>query len=98
VKSKYSFILLCIGDNLKKDTATVQDNTLNPDFFTYYDFETTLPGPSLLKIQVFDKNRIFSDKFMAETVVDLEDRWFHPKWTTLEIKPVENRYIHISSM
>eukprot|EP00596_Hydrurales_sp_CCMP1899_P004949 CAMPEP_0119051930 /NCGR_PEP_ID=MMETSP1177-20130426/73383_1 /TAXON_ID=2985 /ORGANISM="Ochromonas sp, Strain CCMP1899" /LENGTH=1845 /DNA_ID=CAMNT_0007031303 /DNA_START=346 /DNA_END=5881 /DNA_ORIENTATION=+ len=85
------YLRISLGENTKKDTATVQDNTLNPDFFTAYDFETTLPGPSLMKIQVYDKNRIFSDKFMAETVVDLEDRWFHPRWTALALKPVENR-------
>ena len=38
------------GDNTTKDTRSKQDGTLNPDFFSYYEFSTTLPGPSLLKV------------------------------------------------
>jgi len=28
---------------------------------------------------------------MGETIIDLEDRWYHPKWTALSPKPVEAR-------
>jgi hypothetical protein len=64
---------------------------LNPEFFAMYQFETTLPGPSLLRVQLWDKNIISSNQLMGETLVDLEDRWYHPKWTSLTPKPVEAR-------
>ena len=33
---------------------------------------------------------IYNDKLMGETVIDLEDRFFHPKWTSLgDVKPLE---------
>jgi hypothetical protein len=46
-----------------------------------------------LKIQVFDANEYTSDKIIGETSIDLEDRWFHPKWTEIPIKtkPLEFR-------
>ena len=39
-----------------------------------------------------DKNLISSDTLLGETVVDLEDRWYHPEWTKLgDSKPLEVR-------
>lgn len=73
-------------------SAVMKDNkkTLNPNFFEMFEFTTQLPGPSLLKIQMWNKNTFLSDKFMGETIIDLEERWFHPKWTKLDqAKPVE---------
>lgn len=63
---------------------------MNPDFFSRYEFKTTLPGPSLLTLQVYDHNRFLPSRLMGETVIDLEDRWFHPKWTSCgDFKPLE---------
>jgi hypothetical protein len=69
----------------------MNDKTLNPEFFTKYEFETKLPGPSLLKVQIYDSNNFRFDEVMGETVIDLEDRFYHPRWAALDIKPVEVR-------
>ena len=42
-----------LGHSISKDTKSVQSTTLNPDFFSFYEFSTTLPGPSLLKVSYF---------------------------------------------
>ena len=45
-----SLSLSLSGDNLTRDKKSVQSGTLNPDFFSFYEFTTSLPGPSLLKV------------------------------------------------
>eukprot|EP01038_Epipyxis_sp_PR26KG_P011587 gene11587-15520_t len=66
----------------------------NPQFFKRYDLETLLPGPSLLKVSVMDRSKIGFDKMIGETVIDLEDRWYHDEWTSMEKKQVEMRTLH----
>lgn len=83
------FLKVSLGSKEMKSKAIAWN--LNPDFFETYQFETTLPGPSLLRVQLWDKNVISSHQLMGETIVDLEDRWYHPKWTALAPKPVEAR-------
>ena len=87
------YLVLSLGGNIIKDRKNKQEKTLNPEIFKRFDFETSLPGPSSLKIQVFDANEYTSDKIIGETSIDLEDRWFHPKWTEIPIKtkPLEFR-------
>ena len=51
----------------------------------------------IYKYQVWDHDYLKSDDFIGETVIDLEDRWFHPKWVALggktETKPLEVRQL-----
>jgi len=69
--------------------------TLKPDFCETFEFVTTLPGPSVLKIQVKDWNRFYPvHELVGETKIDVEDRWFHPKWQDQARKPVEVRNLY----
>lgn len=63
--------------------------TLKPDLYETFEFRTTLPGPSILKIQVKDWNRFYPvHELVGETKIDLEDRWYHPEWQKLgELAP-----------
>ena len=54
-------------------------------FYQTFEFKTTLPGPATLKIQVKDWNRYYPvHELVGETHIDLEDRWFHQKWQSLD--------------
>ncbi len=85
------YIKVSLGDKEEKDLKTMNRNTLNPEFYSFYEFTTKIPGPSTLKLQVFDHKKFFgTDLCMGETIIDCEDRFFHPKWTELgDTKPVE---------
>ena len=49
----HTYVRTYTGHSVSKDTKSVQSTTLNPDFFSFYEFSTTLPGPSLLKVSHF---------------------------------------------
>lgn len=78
----------------KKDLEHQQKATTDPEFYTYFEFETKLPGPSLMKISLMDKKFLTGEQVLGETSLDLEDRWFHPKWSELEYKLIENRNLY----
>jgi hypothetical protein len=85
------YLSLQLGDKIINDRANKHSQTLNPDFFRRFEFHTVLPGPSNLKIQVWDADFFTSDSLIGETTVDLEERWFHPKWVEfpVNLKPIE---------
>jgi hypothetical protein len=92
---------------LGKETVSFRKDfipkTLNPDFYKVMSFRTTLPGPSLLEISAWDYDSVTFDDLIGKTVIDLEDRWFDPRWQALGAgfetqarlapKPLEERRI-----
>ncbi|CAF4451127.1 unnamed protein product [Rotaria sp. Silwood2] len=51
-------------------------NTLEPVFGKSYEFEVTIPQQSLLRIQIWDWDLANLDDRIAETSIDIENRWF----------------------
>jgi hypothetical protein len=56
-----------------------------------FEFETTLPGPALLKLQVKDWDRFTPDDDIGFTTIDLEHRYYCDQWRDQELKPIEER-------
>lgn len=50
-----------------------------------------LPGASELNVQVWDHDNFNPDDLIGETKIDLENRFFCPKWRELSEKPIETR-------
>lgn len=48
-----------------------------------FEIPMKIPGESQFKVQVYDWNGFFGDTFIGETVIDLEDRYFHKSWKSL---------------
>ena len=85
------YLLVKLGKKTYGDPKNYQEDKTNCGFFQTFDIDTTLPGPSLLKIEVWDHDAIFSDELIGRTTVDLEDRFFSNKWMKLVNKPIETR-------
>ncbi|CAF3717062.1 unnamed protein product [Rotaria sordida] len=51
-------------------------NTLEPVFGRCFEFELTIPQQSLLRIQLWDWDLTNFDDKIAETSIDIENRWF----------------------
>eukprot|EP00633_Aureoumbra_lagunensis_P005480 CAMPEP_0197308502 /NCGR_PEP_ID=MMETSP0891-20130614/6865_1 /TAXON_ID=44058 ORGANISM="Aureoumbra lagunensis, Strain CCMP1510" /NCGR_SAMPLE_ID=MMETSP0891 /ASSEMBLY_ACC=CAM_ASM_000534 /LENGTH=1990 /DNA_ID=CAMNT_0042792899 /DNA_START=20 /DNA_END=5992 /DNA_ORIENTATION=+ len=95
------YLRVKLGKDVDERKREHLDRTLKPNFYQTFEFQTTLPGPSVLKIQVKDWNRFYPiHELIGETKIDLEDRWFHPEWQKLDatrqgeinkLKPIEVR-------
>ena len=92
------YVRLKLGTSIQ--TGTVQKG-LKPDFYECFEFSTRLPGPAQLKLQLRDHSRWRpAHAVLGESLLDLEDRWFHKKWQALDerhdtstnpLKPIEVR-------
>lgn len=99
------YLRLKLGKHVISDRAHYKPKTLSPDFYTMFEFTTTLPGPSQLEVGVWDHD-IVSDDFIGATTIDLEDRWFHRDWQRIGhghpklqdaggcLKPIEYRHLY----
>ena len=57
------------------------DATLNPDLFqSFPDLSMQVPGPAKLEVQVWDYDLFTGDDHIGSTFIDLEDRWFSPRF------------------
>jgi len=101
------YIKASLGDQVHKgDWGGVGCTGPSPNLNQYFEFQTSLPGRSSLKVDVFDHNEnlLMQDELIGSTIIDLEDRWFSEPWqkmgqdyrsfmqqTALAMKPLEER-------
>jgi hypothetical protein len=58
------------------------------------DFNVTFPGAPPLEIEAYDYDMLFGDDLIGKTVIDLDDRFFNPKWQAIDEKPIETRELY----
>ena len=61
------------------------------------DFNVSFPGAPPLVIEAYDYDLLFGDDLIGKTSVDLDDRFFNPKWQAIDEKPIETRELYHSS-
>lgn len=85
------YLLLDTGvEKTTKKDGCLQKKTNNPGFYHCYQMKCVIPGPPL-KIQLWDHDDIGSDDSVGETIIDLENRFFCPRWKQMNPKPIEYR-------
>ena len=63
-----------------------------------HDFSVSFPGAPPLIIEAYDYDLLFGDDLIGKTSIDLDDRFFNPKWQAIDEKPIETRELyHMSS-
>ena len=93
------YLIITCGDMVFNEVDNYQNDQPNPKFNKRYDFNVTFPGAPPLVIEAYDYDLLFGDDLIGKTVIDLDDRFFNPKWVSIEEKPVETRELyHKSSM
>jgi hypothetical protein len=104
-----SFIELKLGDNSNageergvkyiNDVSSLVENTLNPNFFKFYEMEADLPQDWRLEISIKSKGTS-SDSLVGSTVVDLENRYLGDSLCReiLQIKSLEEDYLTMFSL
>eukprot|EP00475_Leptophrys_vorax_P037443 TRINITY_DN645_c0_g2_i2.p1 TRINITY_DN645_c0_g2~~TRINITY_DN645_c0_g2_i2.p1 ORF type:complete len:555 (+),score=161.30 TRINITY_DN645_c0_g2_i2:318-1982(+) len=80
--------------SLGKQKVSLRSNyisaTCEPEFYESFEFASQIPGPSELKLEVWDYDGI-GDDLIGATTIDVEDRYFSKDWKALPLKPVEWR-------
>lgn len=86
------------GDTEDNDCDNYQNDEPNPKFMKRLDFTVDFPGAPPLEIEAYDYDLLFGDDLIGKTTIDLDDRFFNPKWQALDEKPIETRELyHMSS-
>jgi len=70
------YIKASLGDQVHKgDWGGVGCTGPSPNLNQYFEFQTSLPGRSSLKVDVFDHNEnlLMQDELIGSTIIDLED-------------------------
>lgn len=83
-----SYFVVEIGDISIRSESQI-DNNNNPNYYETVRFEHSFPGASDLKIKFYDSDYIKSDDMIGIASIDLERRFFDPKWRQLEHVPIE---------
>mmetsp|Transcript_8349 Transcript_8349/g.8258 ORF Transcript_8349/g.8258 Transcript_8349/m.8258 type:complete len:976 (+) Transcript_8349:1306-4233(+) len=91
------YLILKLGNKVINQRDKYQLDEPNPIFNEVFELNTTLPGDSILKIQLMDYDDILSDDKIGTTKIDLEDRFFSNKWKDLPYKPIETRPLYVKS-
>jgi len=91
------YLYIRVDDQIKNERDNYLLDEPNPKFLKRFDFDASLPGTSMLFLDVYDYDDIFGDDLIGKTVIDLEDRYFNLNWLTLEDKPIEYRQIYHKS-
>ena len=92
------YIRIKLGEHIISDRDNHQEDCINPKIYKHFDIHTTLPGKSILKIQMWDYNSFATDSKIGTTRIDLEDRFFNEAWMKINKKPVETRPLLIKTV
>ena len=74
------YLIVTCGDQVDNDRDNYQNDESNPRFTKRMDFKVTFPGAPPLIIEAYDYDGLFGDDLIGKTSVDLDDRFFNPKW------------------
>ncbi|CAG9316505.1 unnamed protein product [Blepharisma stoltei] len=91
------YFKLKLGGRVINNREEHQEDVCDPKFYKCYDFETTIPGQSLLKLSMWDYNKVFPDSKIGTTIIDIEDRFFNKTWRSLKEVPIETRALYLAA-
>ncbi len=69
------FLLVAMGV-----LTSAKSRCLNPVFHQRFEFQTELPGVSILRINVMDADTLTKDDLIGSTIIDLEERIMSKQW------------------
>lgn len=91
------FLIVTCGLQVDNDQDNYQDDEPNPKFVKRLDFNVSFPGAPPLVIEAYDYDMMFGNDLIGKTSIDLDDRFFNPKWQAIDEKPIETRELYHSS-
>jgi len=90
-----SYPVVSMGSDTFEDKDAMVEQHLNPNYWSSYEFQATLPGNGECKIQIWDHDKLGMDDLVGETFIDIENRWFNQEWRAHDLKPAERRTLKL---
>jgi hypothetical protein len=59
-----------------KDSQNYVPNTLNPEFYRYYELDASLPLDWRFTLSLHDHRLLLRDSLIGQTEIDIEDRFY----------------------
>ena len=93
------FLKVSLGDKKYNTRDRYLKKTLNPSFYTSFEFKHTFPDYCELRIDIMDRDTYNFDDLLGSTVIDLEDRFYYDKlrnsniYKSSQLQPVEQRFL-----
>eukprot|EP01083_Nonionella_stella_P138040 420019_1 len=95
------YLVIQFGNQKESTRKRYIKDCLEPAFYESFEFDVIIPGPSMLKIEVWDFDGI-GDDLIGKTCIDIEDRWYSSTWRSLKKEtnntmPLEYRTLRMDS-
>ena len=88
--------------SLGKQTVDTKDRcistSLNPEWREKFEFDTVLPGPAVVRLQVKHRSSFSKDKDIGVTEIDLERRYYCDQWRRRKLSPIETRDLNANGL
>ena len=78
-----TYILIELGNKVFDYSKEYQDDEHNPQFFKHVRIVEEIPGCPGILIKLMDKDLLFGDDLIGQTVVELEDRFYSQYWRSI---------------
>ncbi len=85
------YFKIFFGDQTIDDQKNHADDKMEYDLCKVFQLKGKLPGSSILRIELWDYDPLFSDELIGFTSIDVEDRFYDRNWRNLKFKPIETR-------
>jgi hypothetical protein len=71
------------GEKLDQSPTITAADPTRPYLGCVFEFPVQLPGPSLLRLELYDADGYSRDELIGATEIDLEERYFNEGWRAL---------------
>ena len=71
------------GDSFDQSVSISAGDPTRPYLGCVFEFPVLLPGPSVLRLELHDRDKFSHDELIGATDIDLEDRYFNEGWRAL---------------
>jgi hypothetical protein len=97
------YLMVSLGKQEISCRNFAKSRCLNPVFHQRFEFQTELPGVSILRINLMDADTLTKDDLIGSTIIDLEERIMSKQWMLAgqgddskpPLRPVETRRLKI---
>ena len=93
-----TYLQCSLGKQTIDTKARCVSKSLHPEWREMFEFETVLPGPAVVRLQVKHHSSFSKDKDIGVTEIDLERRYFCDQWRRRRLSNIETRSLNAKGL